>query len=71
MTTKSSAPIAKPKVVSIRAGWAAVGKGWAVFAPSRGGAVAAFEAAAQKHREIVERPVSTVDVGTAATSRSG
>ena len=40
--------ITKPKIVTVRAGWAAVGDGWAVFAPSQDGAVAAFEGGRQE-----------------------
>ena len=59
MTTKEQ--ITKPKIVSVRAGWAAVGDGWAVFGHSRDGAVAAFEAAARKHEELVSRTTPTVE----------
>ncbi len=59
MTTRSNR-IAKPKVVSVRAGWAAIGDGWAVFAKSRDEALAAFAAATRKHEELAGRTASTV-----------
>jgi len=65
MTMKKQ--ITRPKIVTVRAGWAAVGDGWAVFAHSRDGAVAAFEAAARKHEELASRTDpdrSRVDVAT-------
>ena len=51
----------EPRLVPVKEGWAAVGDGWAVFAHSRDGAVAAFEAAARKHEELASRTTSTVE----------
>ena len=64
MTTNRSP---EPKLVTVRGGWAAVGNGWAVIAPSRDGAVAAFDAAARKHQELAGR---TAPTGEALESRS-
>jgi hypothetical protein len=68
MTTTRSTPVTQPTVVSVRAGWAAVGDGWAVFAPSRKDAMAAFEAAILKHEELAARPMSNVVVRSGTSS---
>jgi hypothetical protein len=48
--------MAEPKLVPIRTGWAALGDGWAVHAPSQEEARRRFEEAERRHREIEARP---------------
>lgn len=64
MSTTRSTAVTQPTVVSVRAGWAAVGDGWAVIAPTRKDAMAAFAAAIRKHEELAARPASTVKLST-------
>ena len=45
----------EPRLVPVKEGWAAVGDGWAIFAPSRADAGRRFEEAQRKHREIESR----------------
>lgn len=48
--------MAEPRLLEVREGWAAVGEGWAVFAPSRQGAIEQFRFAEKRHAEIEGRP---------------
>ena len=44
------------RIVQVARGWAAVGQGWAVIAPTRNEAQEKFQAAEENHRLIMERP---------------
>lgn len=46
------------RLEQVKGGWAAVGDGWAVIAPTEDEAAELFAAAERKHREIDERELS-------------
>jgi hypothetical protein len=46
------------RLMQVKNGWAALGDGWAVFAPTEEEAVRRFTEAEHKHREIDERDLS-------------
>jgi hypothetical protein len=50
-----------PHLTPIKNGWAAVGHGWAVFAPSRDEALNRYEQAERKHDEIREREATPAE----------
>lgn len=43
------------RLEQVKGGWAAIGDGWAVFAPTEDEATERFTEAERKHREIDER----------------
>lgn len=51
----------QPKLQQIKNGWAAIGQGWAVHAPTQEEALRKFEEAERKHQEIAARPPKTQD----------
>jgi hypothetical protein len=52
-------PASAPHLTPIKNGWAAVGHGWAVFAPSRAEALDRYQEAERKHQELREREAVT------------
>jgi hypothetical protein len=50
-----------PKLRKIKAGWAALGNGWAVHAPSEDDARRLFLEAEQRNRAILERQPGDAD----------
>lgn len=46
-----------PRLVQIKGGWAAHGKGWAVHGATRQEALRLFEEARERHQVIAERPM--------------
>lgn len=46
----------EPRITEIKGGWAAVGRGWAVFALTETEARERYRAALRKHEEISKRP---------------
>lgn len=51
----------QPKLVGIKGGWAAVGKGWAVFGETKEQALQNFVAAESRHATIAMRDKEATD----------
>lgn len=47
------------QLTEVKGGWAAVGKDFAVFAPSRDEAIVKYQVAVSKHEEILKRKIAT------------
>jgi hypothetical protein len=52
------------RLVQVKGGWAAIGDGWAVFAPTKEEAAQRFAEAERKHREIDERSSAPAELET-------
>ncbi len=57
--------MAEPRVVEIKAGWLAMGTGWAVQGASREEALVAFTEAERLHAKIDARPLPPPNPDTA------
>ena len=49
------------RLEQVKGGWAAIGDGWAVFAPTEDEATKRFTEAEHKHREIDERSTAQTE----------
>jgi hypothetical protein len=56
--TRLEAEVRPMHLERVREGWAAIGEGWAVFAPTEDEAKERFAEAERKHREIDAREAS-------------
>lgn len=63
--------VQQPRMVPVKVGWAAVGDGWAVFAPSRSDAERRYREAEEKHLEIEMRDGSAQASDTGVLSPQG
>lgn len=52
------------RLEQVKGGWAALGEGWAVFAPTQDEAAERFAEAERKHREIDERASAPSELET-------
>jgi hypothetical protein len=57
--TLTQVPATDPTILPIRGGWAALGRGWAVFGRTEQEATDRFHDAERKHHEIMERAEPT------------
>lgn len=46
----------QPTLTQIKNGWAAIGDGWAVHAPTKDEALRKYESAERRHEEIERQP---------------
>ena len=48
--------MSEPKIDKVKAGWAALGEGWAVHAPTREAAIEKYKERERFYRELIARP---------------
>jgi hypothetical protein len=59
-----------PQLTPIKNGWAALGHGWAVVAPSRDEALDRYREAERKHQELRERDATAASPSASAPPSS-